>query len=339
MRFRLAIIVALCVLCCKTSAQSVTYFKGDVYAALGEAQKVHKLLMVEFFAQWSYKSRWMNENVISKSKDLNNDFVLCQIDTRSVNGAALANDYQVTDYPNILIFNANGNVIDRIDKTLSLDDFEARISQTIAATDGRNAWQLAQILDAANRADKDGADRLMAQYIADHKPPFLTTPQHWNLFTNSDITFYGSTGYWFLKDNISLFPAPEKVDEVLRRIYVDAIMPYVIGSKGFDSIYVNALGSDGAKFKEVVQLAQLAQLRSEKDYYTYVQLLGNVVDVMAEQYEYPLIMSLDFVADGVDDNTHKSIKRAAATLIEKLYSHTTSPVKISLIESLLDKFL
>lgn len=337
---RLAVLLfTLCALSLTAQSQGVNYFKGTVYEGLNEAQKTKKLLLVEFFAHWSHKSRWMNENVIAKSPDLNDNFVVCQIDTRSEKGAALANEYQVTDYPNILIFNANGSVVDRIDRALSVEDFKGRIYSLVASMDGRSAWQLRQIFDAADAGNRDRADKLMSEFITSQKVELITSPNNWDLFTNSDITFYGSAGYWFLMEHFAKFPSAEKADEVLEKIYIDAIMPYVIGTGQFDSVYVSVLSQDGAKFHSIAKLSALAKLRSENNYYSYVQLLGNVVDILPEQYEYPLIMSLDFVADGTTNGTHKSVRRSAYSLVEKLYSRTLSPAKISLIKQLLDKFL
>lgn len=338
MRRLALILITLCAIPLVGNAQSVNYFQGTVYEALSAAERSSRMLIVEFYAPWSYKSRWMHDNVLAKS-DLDDNFVICAVDTRSEQGATLANQYEVTDYPNILIFNANGNVVDRIDKALSVEDFSTRLAQIIMTTDSRSMWQLRQIFDAAGRGDREETDQLMDGYVKSHKPTMLTTPTHWDLFVNSDITYYGSTAYRFLKTNKTLFADTIQVDELLKGIYIDAAMPYVIGVEQFNSDYLKQIAVDASSDAAIDKLCDLAQLRHDSNYYQYVQTLENVIDMVPEKYEYPLIMSLDFVADGAVGVANKSTRKSASTLLEKLYTHTSSPAKISLIKPLLDKFL
>lgn len=338
MRRLALILITLCALPLVGNAQSVNYFQGTVYEALSAAERSSRMLVVEFYAPWSYKSRWMHDNVLAKS-DLDADFVICAVDTRSEQGATLANQYEVTDYPNILIFNANGNVIDRIDKALSLEDFSTRLAQITITTDSRSTWQLRQIFDAAERGDREQTDKLMESYVISHKPTMLTTPTHWDLFVNSDITYYGSTAYMFLKTNRTLFADTTQVDELLNGICIDAAMPYVIGVEQFNPDHLKQIASDAANDAAIEKLCDLALLRHQNNYYQYVQTLENVIDMISEKYEYPLIMSLDFVAEGSLGVEHKLTRRSASALLEKLYIKTTSPAKISLIKPLLDKFL
>lgn len=324
-------------------AEGVVFYKGTVYQGLDEARAQKKLLLVEFYAPWSHKSRWMHDNVLTKS-DLNDRFVVVSVDTNTEDGAALAVQYEVMDYPVILVCSAGGVVIDKIDRALDLRDFESRLNTVSLSTDRQGVKQLQQIFSLCESDDpltREKVNALTGNYIASQSVKTLTSQSLWDLFSTDGITYYGSASYWFLVRNVDHFFSTDDARSRVKTIVADLLMPYIVGSKEFDEDFISTIESDSLSlidFGVARELCNLARLRASADVAMYVTTLAGVVDRVAESYEFQLIMSLDFVANNLD-RTERSTRTMCRKMVEKLMRKSISPSKTAVIESLLDKFL
>lgn len=323
-------------------AEGVDFYKGTVYEALDVARSEGKLLLVEFYAPWSHKSRWMHDNVLLKS-GVNQWFIVVSVDTNSEAGAALAVEYQVADYPVLLVCNAGGVVLDKIDRTLELADFEARLQTVRISTDRQSVRQLQQIFtlsDSDDPATKKKVNELVDRYISSQDTDVLTSASHWDLFATSSITYYGSPSYKFLAQNVDRFFSVDVAKSRIEMVVSDALIPYVIGSLPFDEQTVSAIESDSLSLSHYPMcrhLCVLSRLRAENNATQYVSTLASLIDKVSEDYEYQLVMSLDFAAQTLDQ-TDRSTRVTARRMLENLMQKSPSPAKTALIESLLAKF-
>lgn len=109
----------------------VNFFAGSFEHAKLKAGNEGKLFFVEFYADWCTPCKWMdkttfkNEAVINQ---LNSNYVPLKLDIETSEGQDLKNQYQVNILPTILIFNSQGRMIERIEKTLSSESMISMLS-------------------------------------------------------------------------------------------------------------------------------------------------------------------------------------------------------------------
>lgn len=110
---------------------NVKFHAGSFNSGLERAQNEGKLLFVEFYADWCTPCKWMdkttfkNENVVSL---INSNYVALKMDIEHDDGAVLKSQYSVRMLPTILIFNSEGKMVDRVEKTLSSESMISLLS-------------------------------------------------------------------------------------------------------------------------------------------------------------------------------------------------------------------
>lgn len=101
---------------------NVKFHNGSFQSGLTKASDESKLLFVEFYADWCTPCKWMDkttfrdENVVGL---INGNYVALKMDIEDDEGALLKHQYSVKMLPTILIFNSDGKMVDRVEKTLS----------------------------------------------------------------------------------------------------------------------------------------------------------------------------------------------------------------------------
>jgi len=112
-------------------SNKVKFFAGSFEHAKAKAGSEGKLFFVEFYADWCTPCKWMdkttfqNEAVVSQ---LNTNYVPLKLDIESNEGQDLKKQYDVNILPTILIFNSQGRMIERIEKTLSSESMVSMLS-------------------------------------------------------------------------------------------------------------------------------------------------------------------------------------------------------------------
>ena len=324
---------------------AVGYFKGNVYEALNEAAERNKLLLVEFYADWNYKSKWMNTNILGDSvvsAALARDFIVVQIPTTTPGGAELADMYKLTDYPYIVIFDGRGEPVDKLDYTLGKQDFLSHIQQVMMTVDGTAAWKLSAIFRASETGNKELADRLALEYLASNSTKdILDNNNHWRLFTDNYITYYGSSAFEFMMSHLGQFRKAIGDTEVIPRVeelFIDAIMPYAMGNIEYDSVKIVRLRADikdtDIHSREMLlQLLSLADLRKESDTPGYINMVTTLADKAPENIVAHLLLSLE----GVAGEATKEERQKAVRLVNRYRTYFNIPSQRAAIESLHSK--
>ena len=121
--------VALCLLItfttqsyANTTPSNIEFYKGSMVDAQKKAKKEGKLFFVDFYADWCAPCKWMEETSFNDRKVfsmLNENYVSLKVNIDEFEGFSLKQEYKVRYLPTILIFDANGKLIDRIEETLS----------------------------------------------------------------------------------------------------------------------------------------------------------------------------------------------------------------------------
>lgn len=109
----------------------VKFHTGSFESGLSKASAENKYLFVEFYADWCTPCKWMDKTTFRDEKvvdAINTSFVALKLDIETDEGAGLKHQYSVRMLPTILIFNANGEIIDRVEKTLSSESMLSLLS-------------------------------------------------------------------------------------------------------------------------------------------------------------------------------------------------------------------
>jgi len=102
---------------------SVRFYSGSFESAKTKAGSEGKLFFVEFYAdKWMDKTTFKDERVIEQ---LNNNYVPLKMDIESGEGTNLKQQYSIRMLPTILIFNSQGRMVERVEKTLSSESLNS----------------------------------------------------------------------------------------------------------------------------------------------------------------------------------------------------------------------
>ncbi len=106
----------------------VQFYKGGFDSAQSKAAAEGKLFFVDFYADWCTPCIWMDKTTFRDRlvvNAINKDFVALKVDIESEEGYKLKNRFDVTILPTILIFNSQGQLVERIEKTVSADGMKS----------------------------------------------------------------------------------------------------------------------------------------------------------------------------------------------------------------------
>jgi len=109
----------------------VNFFAGSFDHAKLKAGNEGKLFFVEFYAEWCTPCKWMDKTTFKNEmvvNQLNNNYVPLKLDIETNQGQDLKKQYEVNILPTILIFNSQGRMIERIEKTLSSESMVSMLS-------------------------------------------------------------------------------------------------------------------------------------------------------------------------------------------------------------------
>lgn len=325
-------------------AQELNYYGNDPYAALNVAQRERKLLLVEFYAPWNHRSQWMHEKILRDTtfrRTFDEHFILVQVLTETPDGATLARLYEVNDYPAIVIFNYNGDVLDKIDTTLDKEDFSHRIQTLLLALHGGQAWRMSQIFAAAEYGDRPAVDAFATSFLGSQTPEQIINAVVWPLFENSQVTYYYSATFHYLLEHLDEFRTElgvDKVDETVSDVLVAGMFPYLLGSVD----YSPDLTADMIRIAREAELPaadvlrsmdETAALRGSGEYFPYVGRLSILINQLPESMILPLVLSLEVVAE----HGTKEEKAEADRLLNRVISHPFTPTDFILLEALRER--
>ncbi len=325
------------------NSKTVEFYNGSAFEALKCAQSEGKLLLLEFYASWNRKSKWMH-TILEGAGELCDDFVVVSVDTSTGEGVALAQQYSVTEYPFLVVFNAKGDAIDKVGQSMTREDFLAHIDDVLLSCNASSVWQLQTILRAASAEKLKEEDyhrvlQLTAAYLETQARETLLSRSHQQLFLSERLTFYGSDCFLFLRDNYEDYYDRETAEATLKDVIYSSLFMVFNSPSSYAELFEN-IKKDSISLTlapGAQRLCDLIDMREKGDVAGYVLMLEEVVVMLPEVYEYQLVMSLDFLLD-YPDELDSRVKQRARRMVEQLLSLNLSPSKMSLTESLLDRF-
>ncbi len=100
----------------------INFASVNINDARKQAGSEGKLLFIDFHAAWCSPCKWMDQTTFKDekvAKVLNDNFVSVKVDIDELDGYELKNIYDVKYLPTMLIFNSQGQLLDRVEETLS----------------------------------------------------------------------------------------------------------------------------------------------------------------------------------------------------------------------------
>lgn len=104
------------------------FYEGNFETAKKKAGVEGKLFMVDFYADWCVPCKWMDKFTFEDNKIkeiLNEDFVSIKVDIDRQEGYNLKEKFGVTTIPTLLIFNSQGKMVERLERTMTAEDLAA----------------------------------------------------------------------------------------------------------------------------------------------------------------------------------------------------------------------
>ena len=100
---------------------SVTFYNGSFDSAKVKAKGEGKLFFVDFYASWCTPCKWMEESTFRDPEVvevMSSKYVPYKVDIDNQEGYKLKQKYGVKLLPTLLIFNKDGELVERIEETL-----------------------------------------------------------------------------------------------------------------------------------------------------------------------------------------------------------------------------
>lgn len=326
-----------------TQEPPTIYYEGTFNQALNLAKRTNRYLIVEFYAKWSHQSRWNNQKTMANpavQAQLNNRFVVLKADVQTDQGATLALDYQVTTYPNMVIFDPWGNAVIRIDQNLEPADFIALLDQTTSRGNiDRATTTVRQILISAQKYGPHDAaiEEITTAYLANLPIIEALNSTNWALMDNPLTMYYNSPCYNYLLKNRSaaaIIAGESKIENALLTAVKPTIIAQAIGSQPADSTVIAQI--QALQINSITPWITLAKARQNQDLDTYMWQIEQTIDLTnISDHDFSLILSLELVANNPQASKtqkHRAIKIATAAI-----RATISPSQISLLDKLITR--
>lgn len=123
-----AVTVLICTVQLEANTGQVDFSFENINKLKSEAAKEGKLIFVDFYAHWCTPCQWMDKTTFSDEEivhSLNNNFLTFKADIDSPEGYELKEIFDIKYLPTLLILNADGRVLDRVEQTMPPDALKA----------------------------------------------------------------------------------------------------------------------------------------------------------------------------------------------------------------------
>lgn len=119
-------VLAMLVLTNTTSATEikVNFSNEKVNDAITRASAEGKLVFIDFYASWCTPCKWMDNTTFKDPKiveALGKSFIPVKVNIDDSHGFEMKNKYEINYLPTILIMNSKGNIVERVEETLTAE--------------------------------------------------------------------------------------------------------------------------------------------------------------------------------------------------------------------------
>lgn len=103
----------------------INFFDGSLASVKKKAASEGKLYLVDFYAKWCIPCKIMEESTFQDEEVrrlINSDYLAIKINVDDFDGFALKQQFNVYALPTIILFNSQGEMVDRYDRSLSINE-------------------------------------------------------------------------------------------------------------------------------------------------------------------------------------------------------------------------
>jgi len=177
----------------------IPFFTASIEEGKAMAMQEDKLLFVHFTASWCMPCQWLEHNTFQDynlTRFVRQNVVSIQLDVDEYQGFQEKEAYQITQLPSFLIFNSSGQLLERVEKTMSANDLLTLLRKYQGAALQASTGAPGSGFDHLNKpglspsrklptASANSSDKYTAsihstpppsESIADHQPTRLHTP-------------------------------------------------------------------------------------------------------------------------------------------------------------------
>jgi len=144
--------------------KKVHFYTGSFDAAKTKAVGEDKYLFVDFYADWCTPCKWMEETTFSNHdivEVLGENFVSYKVDIDDPEGYKIKNRFEIKMLPTLLIFDQNGDLVERIEETLDA-------KKLLSVLNYHLQFDVQKINNSPNVSPKDGSHNSDDQEFLDN---------------------------------------------------------------------------------------------------------------------------------------------------------------------------
>lgn len=270
--------------------------KGIAYCttleeALQQAQRVHKPIFFNCYADWAHPSVVM-DSIILKDPDLvsfiEKHFVSLRVDMPNTpEGRQLTRQYNVTYYAHYLILDENGKLLHRITGGAEAPEFKKLLEQGLnpkTSLSGmtqryeqgeRSSKFLAAYAEVLNTASEDEKYQEVANYYLQHADSSdLYLPATWKILTKQGRE-YNSQWFNFIYDHRDELEKKngEQVSEFIIQVAFLPVYSYMVMDKVYNAPLITEieerigqLNTTSASQGQLLDMCRILHLRQQKKY-------------------------------------------------------------------------
>ena len=101
------------------------FINGTINEVMKKAGDEGKLYFVDFYADWCTPCKWMDKTVFSDDQvkhKLTDNYIPIKVNIDDLDGFELKQKYKIGVLPTFIIFNSSGEMVDRVEETLNVDE-------------------------------------------------------------------------------------------------------------------------------------------------------------------------------------------------------------------------
>lgn len=276
--------------------EGIRFEHGTWKETLAKAKKENKLVMLDAYTSWCGPCKWMAKNIFPMKEVgdfYNKNFVSAKMDMEKGEGVALAEKYNVMNYPTFLFLDGGGNVVHRLCGSMEAKDFIeagktaldpakglAALEKNYLSNKNSSVAALAYFNAARDACLEVGKE--VSAYLDAQKPVSFSNEANYQLLL-SFINDVNAASFKHLLSNYEEFTSKytkSEIDNKIKSVYSAAIYSAIRSKddKALAALQKNYRAAANAPAAYLDALTDVTQARMSKDTALYFKAVIRFTD-------------------------------------------------------------